>query len=143
MHLYYRRHTDRVKLLLPGFRSLLILLVLASLVTAGLTLSAWPLLTPLAWFVLFVLLRAALTVAWEKKPVRDLDDELAADLLGLANEFGTLFEAIVRWEPACFVKSVQRGPVLPTFTQQELVVQQWAMWLSWLIAGILQSVLLA
>ena len=61
VHLYYRRHTDRVKLLLPGFRSLLILLVLASLVTAGLTLSAWPLLTPLAWFVLFVLLRAALT----------------------------------------------------------------------------------
>ncbi len=143
IHLYYRRHKDRVKILLPGFRHLFVFIWLVSIITAVFTLSFWPLLCPLAWFVVYLLLRGIFTLMIEKKPARELDKELAADILGIGFELGTIFEAIIRLEPACFYKSVQRGPVLPTFSQQELIVQQWAMWFSWFLTGIFQAALLA
>jgi GT2 family glycosyltransferase len=142
VHLYYRRHKDRVKVLLPGFRHLLLLIILASIISAAVSFSWLPLVAPLLWFFLFMLLRAIFTVLWEKKPFRELDKEFAADVLGLAFEFGTLYEAIIRWEPSCFIKSVQRGPVLATFANQEITVQEWAMWIGWLLVGILQAAFL-
>jgi hypothetical protein len=91
--------------------------------------------------VLVLAFRTALTLMWERKRVGDFWKELAADALGMAFELGTLFESIIRWEPTCFYKSVQRGPVLPTFVQQELITEGWSMWLSWLLVNLIQVAL--
>ena len=142
VHLYYRRHKDRVKTLLPGFRNLLILLSLVSVLEAAIFLSPWLLLSPLAWIVLVFAFRATLTLIWERKGIEDFWQELTADVLGIAFELGTLFESIIKWEPTCFYKSVQRGPVLPTFTRQELITERWSMWLSWLLVNLIQAAIL-
>lgn len=142
VHLYYRRHKDRVKVLFPGFRHLLFLLSLASVLEAVIFLSPWLLLSPLAWLMLVLAFRATLTLMWEKKRIGDFWKELAADVLGIAFELGTVFESLIRWEPTCFYKAVQRGPVLPTFVQQELITEGWSMWLSWLIVTLLQVAIL-
>lgn len=138
VHLYYRRHKDRVKVLFPGFRHLLLLLSLASVLEAVVSLSPWPLFSPLAWLLLVLAFRATLTLMWERKRVGDFWKELVADMLGMAFELGTLFESIIRWEPTCFYKSVQRGPILPTFAHQELIIQEWSLWLSWLLINLIQ-----
>jgi len=142
VHLYYRRHKDRVKTLLPGFRNLLILLSLVSVLEAAISLSPWPLLSPLAWILLVLVFRAMLTLVWERKGIGDFWQELVADVLGIAFELGTLFESIIKWEPTCFYKSVQRGPVLPTFAYQELIIERWSMWLSWLLVNLIQVAIL-
>ena len=142
VHLYYRRHKDRVKTLLPGFRNLLILLSLVSVLEAAISLSPWPLLSPLAWIVFVLVFRAMLTLVWERKGIGDFWQELVADVLGIAFELGTLFESIIKWEPTCFYKSVQRGPVLPTFAYQELITERWSMWLSWLLVNLIQVAIL-
>ena len=142
VHLYYRRHKDRVKVLFPGFRHLFLLLSLASVLEAIISLSPWPLFSPLAWLLLVLAFRTALTLMWERKRVGDFWKELVADVLGMAFELGTLFESIIRWEPTCFYKSVQRGPVLPTFVQQELITEGWSMWLSWLLVNLIQVAIL-
>jgi GT2 family glycosyltransferase len=139
VHLYYRRHRDRVKILLPGFRQLLILISLVSVLEAIIAVSYWPLFSPLIWFIFVLVFRAAFTLLWEQKPAGDFWQELAADVLGIAFDLGTLFESVIRWEPTCFYKSVQRGPVLPTFAHQELITERWSIWLSWLLVNLIQA----
>lgn len=142
VHVYYRRHKDKVSFLLPAPRHLFVLLCVASVVQAVLTGVPWLLLSPIAWLLLVLFLRAALTLWHDAKPVGELGTELIADVLGLGVELGTLSESIIRWEPSCFYKSVQRGPVLPVFAQQEHVVQAWAMWLGWIVIGLIQLAVL-
>ncbi|MDD2522601.1 MAG: glycosyltransferase [Anaerolineaceae bacterium] len=137
VYLYYRRHKDRVKILAPGLRHLLPFIILFSVVAALITQSWLLLLTPAFWLVITILFRGFFTILIDKKNLSEFFREVTADVLGLAFEFGTLFESFVAWEPTCFYKTVQRGPVLPTFTSQEKIVEEWAMWIAWLLFGII------
>lgn len=142
VHLYYRRHKERVKFLLPNFRHLLPLISFVSFALAMIARSWVIMLAPLAWLVTTLLFKSLFTILISNKRFSEYFLELIADILGLAFDFGTLFESVKSWEPSCFYKSVQRGPVLPAFSGQELIVEEWAMWVAWLVISILQTIFL-
>lgn len=130
VHVFFRKHRDRVAFGMPKLSHVFLLFALAALALAALTASAWPLVLPFVWGTLTLLLQAGATVAIRRAPLQSLPQELAADLLGLAFELGTLFEGIRRRELSVLWKTVRRGPVLPGFEQQEWILQGWSMWIA-------------
>lgn len=130
LHLYHRKHEDRVAAGLPKFSSIFLMLALVATVEAIIHLSALPLLIPILWAALTLILQAAASVIITSESWRCFFHEMLADVMGLGFEFGTLIEGLVRKEPSVFYKTVQRGPVLPTFEQREWVAQSWSMWVA-------------
>lgn len=140
LHLYYRKHRDRVALGMPKFGVIFLALALIGLVTAMLAMSLRPLALPLVWASVTLLLQAIGTVRVSGESWRYLPHEMVADVLGLTFEFGTLLEGLRHGEWAVLYKTVQRGPVLPTFTQQEWILQIWSMWIGVGVTLLVQGV---
>jgi GT2 family glycosyltransferase len=130
VHVFFRKHRDRVGFGMPKLSQIFLLFMLAALAQAGLIASMRPLVWPFLWGALTLLLQAGMTVFARRAPLRSFPQELAADLLGLAFELGTLFEGIQRRELSVLSKTVRRGPVLPGFEQQEWILQAWSMWIA-------------
>lgn len=130
VHLYFRKHRDRLTAGLPKLSVVFILLILSSLVQGALARSLWPLVSPVLWLILTLIFQATLTVIGRGEPWRCLFQELTADCFGLAFEGGCVIEGLSRGEFAVLWKSVRRGPVLPGFEHGEWVKQAWSMWLA-------------
>lgn len=138
LHLFFRKHRDRVGVGLPKFTHIFLLLLLAGLVQSVIRRSPWPAMLPFVWAASALVLQAASTVRIKREPWRYFFNELAADVLGLAFEGGAILEGIKHGHFAVLYKGVQRGPVLPTFAQQEWIAQGWSMWLALVIALVVQ-----
>jgi cellulose synthase/poly-beta-1,6-N-acetylglucosamine synthase-like glycosyltransferase len=137
VHLYFRKHRDRLTAGLPKLSVVFLLLVLSSFVRSVLAGSLWPLALPVLWGIMVLVFQATLTVIGRGESWRCLLQELAADCLGLAFEAGCVFEGLYRGEFAVLWKTVRRGPVLPGFEHSEWVTQAWSMWLA--VAVVLAS----
>jgi GT2 family glycosyltransferase len=139
VHLYYRKHRERVSTGLPKFGIIFLLLLVVGCIQAALQGSLWMVGLPVLWAVCTLGIQATGSILVKGEKWRVWPYELVADLSGLMFEFGTLIEGIYRLEPTVLYKTVQRGPVLPTFVQQEWNVQMWSMWLgvvlTFLLAG--------
>jgi cellulose synthase/poly-beta-1,6-N-acetylglucosamine synthase-like glycosyltransferase len=130
LHVNYRKHRDRLGLGMPRFSQVFFLLAVSAVIQCALTLTARPLLLPFLWGGGTLVIQGFSTVRMKKGRWRNFFYELAADVLGLAFEFGTLLEGLRRLEPSVIFNTVQRGPVLPGFDQREWVIQGWSMWLA-------------
>lgn len=130
VHLYFRKHRDRLAVGLPKLSAVFVLMVLACVVRAILSRSPWTLAVPVLWLILALLFQAALTVVGRREAWTCFLQELAADLLGLTFEAGCVIEGIRRGELRVLWKTVRRGPVLPAFEHSEWVTQAWSMWLA-------------
>jgi GT2 family glycosyltransferase len=142
VHLYFRKHRDRVELGMPKLSQVFLLLGLVSLAQAIATRSGWPLTLPFLWAGLSISLQAGVTVVSRREPWRCFVQELTADLLGLTFELGALFEGVWRRELAVLWKTVRRGPVLPGFERKEWLLQAWSMWLAVSLLLAMEAVLL-
>lgn len=142
VHLYYRKHRDRIGPGLPKFGHIFLLLALLSLSLVFHNASARLLLLPLVWWVSTLIIQALLTVRVNNEPAHYILHEIVADMLGLAFEFGALLEGIRCREVSVFYKTVRRGPVLPGFEQREWLIQHWSMWLGIIFTMLVQKVLL-
>jgi len=130
LHVNHRKHRDRLGLGMPRFSQVFLLLAVSVAVQGALNQTARPLLLPFLWGAGTLVIQGLSTVRMKEEPWRDFFYELAADLLGLTFEFGTLLEGFRRLEPSALFKTVQRGPVLPGFDHREWVIQGWSMWLA-------------
>jgi len=130
VHLYFRKHRDRLTAGLPKFSIVFLLFILAGLVQGIMARSPWPLMIPFLWLLLALLFQAGLTVVSRRESWRCFFQELAADLLGLTFEAGCVMEGIRRGEFTVLWKTVRRGPVLPGFDHSEWTLQAWSMWLA-------------
>lgn len=128
LHLYYLKHSDRLYFGLPKFTHIFLLLTCWAIIESLILFSPKPLLMPFLWTVITLLLQTAATVIVTAESRRYILSELLADILGLTFEFGTIIEGIIYLKPAVLYKTVRRGPVLPTFEQNEWVIQTWSMW---------------
>jgi cellulose synthase/poly-beta-1,6-N-acetylglucosamine synthase-like glycosyltransferase len=140
LHLYYRKHADRVRIGVPKLSTVFLGLLLVSLVNALFSLTFRPLLLPVLWAFWVVAFQAAFTVRLSNESWRYWGNEFVADVLGLTFEVGTILEGAKHLEPSVLYKTVQRGPVLPAFSQQEWLVQAWSMWLGLLLTMIIVGV---
>ena len=143
LHLFFLKHRERVGIGLPKFWHLFLLFLAAGVIQALVLASPWPLMLPLLWALLTLLLQGAATVRIKRETWRLLSNEMAADVLGLIFEAGLILEGIRRGKLSVLYKGVQRGPVLPTFAQQEWVAQGWSMWLAAMFVMMIQLVWLA
>jgi len=133
IHLYFRRHQDRLAIAPPKLTVAFLLLLITSIILGIKTQSlSWLLVAPL-WLAAVMFLRAFLTVQLAKERLKDIIPELLADFVGLAFETGAVTEGLRRGEFAILYKSVVRGPVLPTFARIEWVVQSWSVWIGLLL----------
>jgi GT2 family glycosyltransferase len=130
LHLFFLKHSDRVGIGLPKFFHVFLLLLIAGLVQLIVLHSPWPLLLPVIWAGITLVLQAISTVRIKRESWRYFFNELAADVLGLTFEGGAIFEGLKHGKFSVLYKGVQRGPVLPTFAQQEWIAQGWSMWIA-------------
>ena len=141
VHLYFRRHKDRLIFGFPKFSNVFIALIMIAIIQLVLTLNWLCLLWPLLWAMIFLIIVAIQTTIAANEKWWFMIHELIADILGLAFEFGTIFEGIRSGEWDVLIKAVQRGPILAS-TQQQFFFQPWAMWLSILVVTFIQGLLL-
>jgi len=141
IHLYYRKHKDHMVNSAPRFSHIFLGLVFVSIINMIITTSLIYLVLPLFWGIISLGIQAMGTVILKKEKLLFIFHEFLADVLGLAFEFGTVFEGIYRHEITAFYKTAQRGPVLPIFIQQEGLLNRWSMWISVLLTMIFQSIL--
>lgn len=140
VHVYYHKHNERIKFAIPKFAHIFLILAGVGLIDAVRIASFRSLTLPFIWAGSALIIQAIGTVFVTNEQWRYLPHELLADLLGLAFEFGALMEGIRCRETVVLYKTVQRGPVLPTFEQQEEVVQSWSMWLGIALTLLVQGV---
>lgn len=132
VHLYYRRHADRLAWGAPRLTQLLVLVAASTAVVAARADSALPLLLAPIWLALVFVLQAVATVVAGPGP-RSVLVELAADVLGFGFELGTLCEGLLCAEPRVLYLSPRRGPVLPGFDGGEWAIQAWSAWVATLL----------
>lgn len=142
LHLFFRKHSDRIGVGLPKFFHVFLLLLITALGQMVVLRSLSSILLPFIWASMVLVLQALSTVRIKRESWRYFFNELAADILGLAFEGGAILEGIRHGHFAVLYKGVQRGPVLPTFAQQEWIAQGWSMWIGLALALIIQHWLL-
>jgi cellulose synthase/poly-beta-1,6-N-acetylglucosamine synthase-like glycosyltransferase len=133
LHLYYRKHSDRITASMPRFGTLFLLLLLVSLAQALLLRRPAFLLLPWVWALFVLTLQAFATVRQSGEKWTHFFHELIADVLGLAFEAGTMIEGLRYFDIAPLFHTVRRGPVLPVFENHEWRTQQWSMLLALLL----------
>lgn len=138
LHLYFRKHRERVALGPPKFWHIFLLLAAVGAVQAAALGSPWSILWPVLWAVLALLLMGVATVRLKRESWRFLPNEIAADVLGLIFEAGLILEGLRHGQLAVLYQGVQRGPVLPLFAQQEWLAQGWSMWLAVVVVMLIQ-----
>ncbi len=141
VHLYFKRHKDRVIFGFPKFSNVFMALVVISIIQSALTLNILNIFWPLLWAAIFLITMAIQTTIVANEKWHFIIHELIADILGLAFEFGTVLEGIRSGEWAVLIKAVQRGPILASI-QQQFSFQPWAMWLAILVVVLIQGLLL-
>jgi glycosyltransferase involved in cell wall biosynthesis len=133
LHLYYRKHSDRITASMPRFGTLFLLLLLVSFVQAAFLRRPLFLLLPWIWTLLVLAFQAFATVRRSAEKWTHFFHELVADVMGLAFEAGTMIEGLRYFDIGPLFHTVRRGPVLPLFENHEWRTQQWSMLLALLI----------
>jgi glycosyltransferase involved in cell wall biosynthesis len=133
LHLYHRKHADRITASMPRFVTLFLLLLCMSLAHAVILRRPLFLLFPWAWALLVLALQAFAAVRRSGETWRHFVHELAADALGLAFEAGTILEGLRYFDFSPLFRTVRRGPVLPVFENDEWRTQQWSMLIALLL----------
>ena len=140
LHLYYLKHSDHLYFGNPKFSHIFLLLTSWAIIESLLFFSPKPLLLPFIWAIITLISQAVATIIVTAKSLRYILSELLADILGLTFEFGTIIEGVIHFEPTVFYKTVRRGPMLPTFEQNEWIVQTWCMWFGILIIMLINKI---
>jgi GT2 family glycosyltransferase len=136
-HLYYKRHRERLRPVLPRLTTNFIAILTASIIGLSIGHLKGILCVPL-WFFLSVSFQGILSSTRSNRMnLCTVLQEILADLLGLGFEMGTYRESIVHWDFRVFIKVPERGPVQQQFVQKEWIDQAWAQWMAtWVLLTI-------
>lgn len=130
VHLFYRKHTDRLFIGNPALTHVFLSLVLGFTMLSILTGRALFMISPFRWLGVVLLLRALFTVLDKGEVLTKLGAELVADILGLAFEVGTIIEGIKQKEFRVFYMRIRRFKVLERYEDMEESILGWSMWLA-------------